>query len=109
MNDINELREKLDSIDAELMRLYSQRMEVSLRIAEYKRENSLPVEDPSREAEVLSSRTEKLPQPFKAGGELMMRLLMVTSSVTAYQPAVQVRSSVTGKALHVCSWSAASR
>lgn len=79
MNDLKELREKLDSIDAELMRLYSERMEAALKIAEYKRENSLPVEDISREAEVLSSRTEGLPQPIRAGGERLMRLLMEES------------------------------
>ncbi len=58
--DIAALRRELDEIDLELTKLFERRMEVSRRVAEYKRENNLPVLDASREEQVLSSRVEML-------------------------------------------------
>ena len=58
--DIAALRRELDEIDRELTRLFERRMEVSRRVAEYKRENNLPVLDASREEQVLCSRVEML-------------------------------------------------
>jgi monofunctional chorismate mutase len=58
--DIAALRRELDEIDRELTMLFERRMEVSRRVAEYKRENNLPVLDASREEQVLCSRVEML-------------------------------------------------
>jgi monofunctional chorismate mutase len=58
--DIAALRRELDEIDRELTKLFERRMEVSRRVAEYKRENNLPVLDASREEQVLCSRVEML-------------------------------------------------
>ncbi len=51
---IEELREKIDSIDKDLVRLFKERMEVSAQVADYKRVHSLPVHDPARERQLLS-------------------------------------------------------
>lgn len=51
--DLNELRLEIDKIDDELVRLFCQRMDVSARIADYKKENGLPIFVPAREAEKL--------------------------------------------------------
>lgn len=82
MNDIESLRKTLDRIDSELMRLYDERMELSKKIGEYKRAQSLPVEDVLREAEVLASRTAQLNEENRAGGESLVRLLMEESKRT---------------------------
>lgn len=58
--DIALLRQELDKIDRELVKLFERRMEVSRRVAEYKRENNLPVLDAGREEQVLLSRVEML-------------------------------------------------
>ncbi len=58
--DIAALRRELNEIDRELVTLFERRMEVSRRVAEYKRENHLPVLDAGREEQVLSSRVEML-------------------------------------------------
>ena len=79
MNELEQLRRKLDSIDSELLRLYTERMEASRLIGAYKRENGLPVFDPEREAEVIASRTEGLPGELKEGGAALVRLLMEES------------------------------
>ena len=52
--DLNELRLEIDKIDQELVRLFVQRMEVSARIADYKKQHGLPIFVPTREAEKLS-------------------------------------------------------
>ena len=52
--DLNELRNKLDVIDAEMVRLYEERMAVCEGVAEYKIANNKPVLDTEREAAKLS-------------------------------------------------------
>ena len=56
--DINELRMKIDKIDSELVDLFQQRMDVAKEIAQYKKDNSLPVLDVVREREKLASVSE---------------------------------------------------
>lgn len=52
-NELLALRDEIDSIDSELVRLLDHRLDVCSCIAEYKRKNSLPVLDEKREAEKL--------------------------------------------------------
>jgi chorismate mutase/prephenate dehydratase len=52
---MNEYRERLDKIDAELFRLFRERMEVVRQIALYKKENGLPVLDAERERQKLAA------------------------------------------------------
>ena len=49
--DLNELRLEIDKIDDELVSLFGQRMDIAARIADYKKENGLPILVPSRERE----------------------------------------------------------
>ncbi len=51
--DIKELRGNIDRIDEQLVALIRERMETAAKIGEYKRENKLPVYDPSRERELF--------------------------------------------------------
>ena len=57
--DLNELRLEIDKIDDELVRLFAQRMEVSARIADYKKENGLPIFVPAREQDKLLDVAQK--------------------------------------------------
>ena len=57
--DIQELRSEIDSIDDELVRLFAQRMDVSARIADCKKENNLPIFVPAREREKLADVAKK--------------------------------------------------
>ena len=56
---IDTLREKIDSIDNELVRLFVERMEVAKQVAEYKKENNLPIYAPAREREKLQDVAAK--------------------------------------------------
>lgn len=76
MMELTEAREKLDAIDAELTRLFAERMEISKAVGEYKRVNGLPVTNEEREGEVVSSRVGNVPEEYKPGAERLVRLLI---------------------------------
>ena len=46
--ELKDLRTEIDKIDDELVKLFTQRMEVSAQIAGYKKERSLPIFVPAR-------------------------------------------------------------
>ncbi|MBQ2675800.1 MAG: prephenate dehydratase [Clostridia bacterium] len=51
--DLKEIRNKIDSIDDQLLDLFLQRMECSKQVAEYKVANNIPVLNAQRESEIL--------------------------------------------------------
>lgn len=53
--DLQEIREKLDRLDKQLLELFEERMELCGNVAEYKLENGKPVYDREREQEKLKS------------------------------------------------------
>lgn len=57
--DILELRQEIDKIDDQMVRLFCQRMDVAAQIAEYKKENGLPILVPAREREKLQDVATK--------------------------------------------------
>ena len=57
--DISELRNEIDTIDDQLVKLFGQRMDVAAQIAAYKKENNLPIYVPVREREKLQDVAEK--------------------------------------------------
>ena len=62
--DLNELREEINEVDAKIVKLFKKRMDIAARVAEYKKEHSLPILDAARE-EALLERVA-----FLAGDEL---------------------------------------
>ncbi len=60
--NLDDIRRDIDAIDRELIPLLKKRMECSLKVAEIKRKEGLPVYHPKREEEILSRVSE-------AGGE----------------------------------------
>lgn len=53
MSLLENARERINRIDAEMARLFSERMEAARDVAEYKREKGMPIFDASREAQVI--------------------------------------------------------
>ena len=51
--DLKELRKEIDAVDAEIVKLFEKRMEISERIASYKQKAGLPVRDEAREKEKI--------------------------------------------------------
>ena len=77
--NLNELRLEIDKIDDELVRLFAQRMDVSARIADYKKENGLPIFVPAREAEKLRDVAQKAGPDLEGYTKVLYDLLFELS------------------------------
>lgn len=77
--NLDELRFEIDKIDGEMIRLFSERMEVSKQIAEYKKENNLPVYDPVREEKKLEDISALLPEEKREYGKRLYSLIFELS------------------------------
>ena len=58
MEALNDLRQDIDALDAQLAALYRRRMDVAARIAAVKQEQGLPVLQPEREQEIRARLAE---------------------------------------------------
>ena len=63
--ELKDYREKIDAIDAELLRLFTERMDVAAEIAGYKKEHGLPVLDQRREREKLLEIARDVPEELR--------------------------------------------
>lgn len=89
--DLNQLREKIDKIDSQILELLLQRMDVSKSVANYKISKNLPVLNSSRETEILNSIGEK-------SGEFSEEMKIVFSTVMDISRAAQHQIIGGGKA-----------
>lgn len=55
--ELQEARQKIDSIDSQLVALFQQRMQLSADIADFKKKHGLQIYVPAREQEVLDHVT----------------------------------------------------
>lgn len=53
MKDLNQCRIEIDEIDKELVALFEKRMDIANNVAEYKKENNIPILNSKREEEVI--------------------------------------------------------
>lgn len=63
MSKLEELRQSIDQIDQELVRLFERRMAVTHEVGEYKQANGIPVLDAAREREVLAKKLNLISNP----------------------------------------------
>ena len=83
----NEYRAKIDKIDEEIVRLFSERMDVARQIAAIKKENGLPVFDPKREREKLISVRSLAPDRYADYAERLYSLMMeLRRNSSAWEP-----------------------
>jgi len=62
---LDEIRTQIDEIDAKLVSLYRERMSLCADVAEYKRENNLPVLDTERERKLLNKVSDLSGEEFE--------------------------------------------
>jgi chorismate mutase/prephenate dehydrogenase len=55
-DELSQLRQKIDSIDSQLVKLLAQRAEITAQVGKYKSQVGLPIYVPEREAELISKR-----------------------------------------------------
>ena len=51
--ELKDLRNQIDELDNDLVRLFTKRMELSAQVADYKKANNMPIHIPVREREIL--------------------------------------------------------
>ena len=73
--DLNEIRNEIDGIDDELVRLFDRRMSLAGEIAAYKRDNGLPVSDRTREREIVSRVTQGMDERLAAYTKVLFSTL----------------------------------
>ncbi|QSV45080.1 chorismate mutase [Geobacter benzoatilyticus] len=64
---IDELRQEIDRIDSELLRIFNRRAELALEIGMIKKERALPVYDPKREKKIFERMQADNPGPLDDG------------------------------------------
>ena len=60
MGNLEDYRKEIDSIDRELVSLFEKRMNVALKVGEYKKERNLPIFHSKREEEVIEKNISLL-------------------------------------------------
>ena len=92
MMDITDLRKEIDAVDAQLAALLTERMDISKRIAVWKKENGRPALDTRREREKLAALTsaarEDMAQPLRVVYSLLFELSRAEQN-TLLQPESQ--------------------
>ncbi|MBP1578247.1 MAG: chorismate mutase [Oscillospiraceae bacterium] len=77
--ELNDLRVRMDEINSEIVKLFVERMDISMDIAKYKAENNLPVLDRERERKILSSVAKQAGEPYEDYTQLLFRTLFELS------------------------------
>ena len=82
--DLTKLREEINKTDKELLDLFKRRMEIAAGVAEYKRENGLPVLDAARERALLDKISDMAGSEFDGYARTLWRTMMDVSKAYQY-------------------------
>lgn len=86
MEDLTKLRDEIDIIDDQIVRLFERRMGVAENVAAYKRSVGKPVLDKEREKIKIQKVTEKTSNEFNRHGvESLFSQIMAVSRMLQYQ------------------------
>lgn len=93
MDELQQIREKIDAVDDAMCQLFEQRMDLVKQVVEYKRKHHLPVLDAKREGEMIERHVKKLHHPENARSyqsflEHMMRLSRTMQNTILHQGSV---------------------
>lgn len=81
--DIKDIRSKIDEIDGQLVELFKKRMDCSVQVAEYKRENNQPILNAERENQVLD-KVEKMGEEYGGYSRILYSNIMELSRDLQY-------------------------
>ena len=77
--DIKDLRDNIDRIDADLIKLFAERMETAAKIADYKKQNNLPILNAEREKEVVEKVVSAVPKELQEYAETLYKTIFELS------------------------------
>lgn len=90
--DLTDYRKQIDGIDDEICRLFAKRMEVVYSIGKYKSEHDVPLNNGSREREILTRISKQLPPDMEDFGRVLYRSMFDISK--AYEAMHMEKSSL---------------
>ena len=97
MEELLKLRDQIDSIDDQIVKLFEQRMAVSEGVAAYKRSVGKPVLDKEREKSKIEKVTAKTTNDFnRQGVESLFNQIMAISRMLQYQRLASERTDLEG-------------
>ena len=64
--DLDELRQAIDAVDLQILKLLHERVRLVMAVGEYKRERDMPVYDPERERALLERLCRSAEPPLDA-------------------------------------------
>ena len=79
MGELEKYRLEIESIDEQLIALICKRMEVSLKIGEYKKQNNVSIYNPKREEELKNKNLQKVEKQYQAGCEEIFSAILKVS------------------------------
>ena len=79
MKPLDHLRTKIDDIDQQLVNLFIARMKVSEEVAQYKKDNHIPILDSGRERQLLAKVAEQAGEDYANYTESLFRTIMAAS------------------------------
>ena len=97
MEDLGRLRDQIDNIDDQIVKLFEERMKVSEGVAAYKRSVGKPVLDKEREKNKIEKVTAKTTNAFnRQGVESLFNQIMAISRMLQYQRLASERTDLEG-------------
>lgn len=99
MDDIDDLRHRIDAIDDDLLRLFNERARLAGQIGGIKKALGLPVYIPSRETEILMRVQRDNPGPLSPQAIVRLYQQLIEESKQLEDVAHQPRSDASGSAL----------
>ena len=80
MVSLEELRNQIDALDEQLCALFERRMDLCIQVADYKRQNNLPVFQGAREQDVIQKAAGRVKNPlYQTGAKRLMQCMMEES------------------------------
>ena len=83
--DLNELRNEINAIDDEILKLFLRRMETAGQVADYKKAHGLPVYQPQREREILKKAADQAGPDMGGYARVLFSMLMELSKSSQHR------------------------
>lgn len=84
MKDISVLREEINAVDSQMVELFKKRMAIAASVAEYKKQNSLPVLDAARERALLARISDMAGEEFDGYARTLYHTMLDVSRAYQY-------------------------
>lgn len=83
--DLTQLRGQIDQIDQQILSLFEQRMEIVRGVAQYKKEQHLPIFHPERERQIIERMMSESPEQYQNSAKVLFATLMELSKIQQKQ------------------------